>query len=377
MIERVLIVGGGIGGLCAAIGLNRVGISTEIVEKNRDWTVYGVGIIQPSNQLRALEELGLAQQCVELGAPFDGWEFFDQDGSSRGRVANPRVAETNYPPINGMARPALHKVLTTEALSLGVRSRLGITVDKIDSRSDAAYVTFSDGSADRYDLVLGADGTYSRVRSLIFEDVAAPTFIGLSVWRYNFQRPPGMNWGSVHYGHAAKIGLVPMAKDMMYMFVVTAEPGNPRITKDQLPDAMRERLTGFAGTIADLKTQITDPDGVVYRPMEPLLVPPPWHRGRVLLIGDAAHSTTPQLSQGASMAVEDAALLSQLLPQPRPLEEILQEFMRRRYERCKFVVDASLQLGRWELAEFEGRKDPKADHVGLMSKAAEILAQPY
>ena len=364
-------------GAATAVALGRRGLKTHVIEIKPGHTVHGVGIIQPSNQLRALEELGLAKFCVECGAPFDGWEFFDDSGNSRGRVPNPRVAAANYPPINGMARPALHNILVGEANRLGVPVRLGVTVGEIDCQPHEAQVRFSDGSINRYDLVLGADGTHSKVRSLLFKDSAAPAFNGLSVWRYNFPRPPDMAWGSVHYGRHAKVGLVPMAKDLMYMFIVSAEPGSPRIPRERLAAEMRKRLVGFTGVVADLKSQITDPQGVVYRPMEPVLVASPWYRGRALLIGDAAHSTTPQLSQGASMAVEDAALLAQLLPQDRPLEDILQEFMRRRFERCKFVVEASLQLGRWELAEFEGRPAADGDPVGLMSRATEMLAKPY
>jgi 2-polyprenyl-6-methoxyphenol hydroxylase-like FAD-dependent oxidoreductase len=376
-LDRVLIVGGGIGGLCAAIGLARAGIASDIIEIKRDWTVYGVGIIQPSNQLRALAELGLADACVERGAAFMGWEFCDAAGHVHAQVPNPNAASSKYPPINGIARPVLHDILTAEAKRLGVKVRLGLTVDDIDNGGNQVSVRFSDDTTGHYDLLIGADGIYSKVRGLIFPDSAQPSFDGLSVWRYNFARPIGMNWGSVHYARRAKAGLVPMSPSLMYMFVVTAEPGNPKMPQERMHDVMRERLGDFTGIIAELREQIVDPAGVVYRPMEPMLLPAPWHRGRVLLIGDAAHATTPQLAQGASIAIEDAALLAQLLPQDRPLAEIFDEFMRRRFERCKFVVHTSLQLGRWEVAAFEGRPDPNADHAGRMAEAGDVLAQPY
>jgi 2-polyprenyl-6-methoxyphenol hydroxylase-like FAD-dependent oxidoreductase len=111
--------------------------------------------------------------------------------------------------------------------------------------------------------------------------------------------------------------------------------------------------------------------------MEPILQPAPWHRGHVLLIGDAAHAATPHLSQGASMAIEDAALIAQLLSQDRPLGDLFAEFMRRRFERCKFVVDTSSKISRWEVAEFAGRPDPETDHAGTMADAGRVLAQPY
>ena len=374
--ERILIVGGGIGGLCAAIGLARAGIPAEIIELKADWTVYGVGIIQPSNQLRALEEIGLARTCVERGAAFRGWEICDHAGHVQAQVPTPKVADA-YPPISGIPRPVLHDILTTEARKLGVKVRLGLTVEEILDRASEVVVRFSDGTTGRYDLLIGADGTYSKVRELLFGQATVPAFNGLSVWRYNFPRPPDMVWGSVHYGRRAKAGLVPMSRELMYMFLVTAEPGNPRMSRDDLHRNMRDRLSEFTGIIAELRESIVDPRGVVYRPMEPLLMPAPWHGRRVILIGDAVHSTTPQLNQGASIAIEDATLLAQLLAQDRQLEDIFQEFMRRRFERCRFVVDTSLQLGRWEIAAFEGHPDPAADHAALMSQAGQVLAQTY
>ena len=376
-IKRVLIVGGGIGGLCTGIGLAQAGIASEIVEIKTDWSVYGVGIIQPSNQLRALAELGLAEACVERGSAFLGWEFCDDAGNVQSRVPNPEVAGPGYPPINGIARPVLHEILTTAAKQLGIDVRLGLTVDAIDDTADNVQVRFSDGSTGAYDLIIGADGAYSKMRTLLFGDSHRPVFNGLAVWRYNFPRPPDMEWGSVHYSRRAKAGLVPISPSLMYVFVVTPEPTNAKPSSSSLADDMRERLGNFSGPVAALREQIVDPAGVVYRPMEPVLQPAPWHRGHVLLIGDAAHATTPHLSQGASIAIEDAALIAKLLPQDRPLGDLLAEFMRRRFERCKFVVDTSSKMGHWEAAEFAGRPDPETDHAGAMANAGRVLAQPY
>jgi 2-polyprenyl-6-methoxyphenol hydroxylase-like FAD-dependent oxidoreductase len=375
--SRVLIVGGGIGGLCTAIGLARAGMPSEVVEIKRDWSVYGVGIIQPSNQLRALAELGLADACVERGWGFKGWEFYDDAGNLRAKVPSTSLLGPNYPPINGIARPVLHEILTTEARHLRVKVRLGLTVEQIDDTGKTVAVRFSDKSSGQYDVLIGADGAYSSIRSQIIPGSAEPEFNGLAVWRYNFRRPAHMTWGSVHYAPHAKAGLVPMSKDFMYMFVVAAAPGNPKMPRLDMHTLMRNRISEFRGPIGELRDQITDPASVIYRPMEPMLLSSPWHRGRVLLIGDAAHATTPQLAQGASIAIEDAALLSALLPQDRSLPEIFEEFMHRRFERCKFVVDSSLKLGEWELAAFEDRPMSDADFTRIFSEAGSALAHSY
>jgi 2-polyprenyl-6-methoxyphenol hydroxylase-like FAD-dependent oxidoreductase len=134
----------------------------------------------------------------------------------------------------------------------------------------------------------------------------------------------------------------------MYMFLTTSEPGNPWMPEDRLHDLMRARLAGYRGLAAEVRERIQSPDRVVYKPMETLLLSPPWYRGRVLLIGDAAHTTTPHHAQGAAMAVEDAVVLSELLARDGGLDGILEQFMQRRWARCKLVVDASVQVGEWE-----------------------------
>src|SRR5260370_8122669 len=132
-VERLTVVGGGIGGLTTAIGLSRSGIATDIIEIKRHWTVYGVGIIQPSIQLRALAELGLADACVERGAAFVGWEFCDDAGRVQVRAPNPNVAGSKYPPINGIPRPVLHDILTTEAMLFDHCLLLHLTFSHITS----------------------------------------------------------------------------------------------------------------------------------------------------------------------------------------------------------------------------------------------------
>jgi 2-polyprenyl-6-methoxyphenol hydroxylase-like FAD-dependent oxidoreductase len=133
------------------------------------------------------------------------------------------------------------------------------------------------------------------------------------------------------------------------MFLTTTEPGNPWMAEDRLHELMRKRLHGHSGFAAEIRDRIRRPEDVVYKPLETILVPSPWYRGRVLLIGDAAHTTTPHHAQGAAMAVEDAVVLSELLAQSDDVPVVLDRFMERRWERCKLVVEASLQVGEWEL----------------------------
>jgi 2-polyprenyl-6-methoxyphenol hydroxylase-like FAD-dependent oxidoreductase len=140
---------------------------------------------------------------------------------------------------------------------------------------------------------------------------------------------------------------------------------------------MRHRLRRYHGLVGELRELIVDSAGVVERPLEHVLVPEPWHRGRVLLIGDAAHATTPHLAQGAAMAIEDAVLLGELLERAAPVDALLAEFMSRRFDRAKFVVDTSRQLSEWELEQWSGVHNPDARPGELLHTATQALMNDY
>jgi 2-polyprenyl-6-methoxyphenol hydroxylase-like FAD-dependent oxidoreductase len=139
---------------------------------------------------------------------------------------------------------------------------------------------------------------------------------------------------------------------------------------------LAERLGEYGGLIGELARSLPDSSDIVYSPLEPLLMPAPWHRGRVVLVGDAAHATTPHIAQGASMAFEDAVVLSELLGEAPSIDQALQAYTARRWERCRLIVHNSLQIGRWQLQAWEGKPDPQADIVTLSNQTLEALRAP-
>jgi 2-polyprenyl-6-methoxyphenol hydroxylase-like FAD-dependent oxidoreductase len=371
-VSKVLIVGGGIGGLALSIGLRRAGIEVEIAEIKQQWTVYHVGIIAQSNLVRAMVSLGIADDCVAAGFPYQGLRFCDANGNVMNETPGVKLAGPKYPAFLGLTRPALHDVLFSASKKAGAQVHLGVSVAELRQSESKVAVRFTDGSEREYDFVVGADGVYSHVRTTLFGAHLQPRFTGEGVWRYNVPRPPEIDCGSIYAtSEGPKAGLIPLTRETAYIFQIGPEPGNPRFPKIELADIMRERLKPFGGTIGELARGITDPALVVYRPLESVLVPSPWYRGRVVLIGDAAHSITPHLGQGAAQTVEDAVVLAEELQKSGPLQDSLQSFMRRRFERCKFILEASLQIGEWEM-----HPDPKADVGSLMGRVAQTVVQP-
>jgi 2-polyprenyl-6-methoxyphenol hydroxylase-like FAD-dependent oxidoreductase len=344
---RVLVVGGGIGGLSAAIALRARGVDVDVVEINPKWDVYGVGIIQPGNAVRALDALGLAEEAVAKGFAMKGSRFHTAAGQQLGEVPALDLLGPRYPPMNGITRPRLHAIFQEAVKRSGATIRLGETVDEVN---EDGTVTFSDGTSGAYDLVVGADGIHSTVRGLVFPEAPEPEYTGQIVWRYNVPRPEGLETLDMFVGSNGKAGFVPLAPDLMYILYIEAVPADEvKMPDGELADIFRERLAEFGGPVAEVRdTYITDPAKVVVRPVEAILMPPPWHRGRVLLIGDAAHATSPHVGQGAAQAIEDAVVLAEELAADQPLDAALERFMKRRYERCKVVVEGSRQIGTWE-----------------------------
>jgi 2-polyprenyl-6-methoxyphenol hydroxylase-like FAD-dependent oxidoreductase len=133
-----------------------------------------------------------------------------------------------------------------------------------------------------------------------------------------------------------------------YVFCVVNAPNPERLPEERFPELLREVLAEYGGVIGGAREQIRDGAQIYYSGLVSLILPVPWHRGRVLLIGDAAHACTPHLAYGAGIAVEDGAVLGEVLSADDSLPAALKEFMRRRFERCRMVVENSRQLGEWE-----------------------------
>jgi len=370
-VNKVLVVGGGIGGLCAAIALRREGVAVDLVEIKSDWTVYGVGIIQQSNVVREMARLGVLDRYLDAAYAFEDVGIYDLQGNPLARIPGQRLAGPQYPANVGISRLALHKVLSSTAIELGAQVRLGVSVEAFEEDADGLAVTFTDGTQGRYSLMVGADGVYSKIRGMLFGDTYQPRFTGQAVWRYNFPRDPSIDHLASYMGPGGNAGLVPLSDNLMYMFSTSHEPENPWYPPEQLAALMRDRISNIGGLVGSLREQITDSSQVVYKPMEVVFVDEPWFKGRVLLIGDAAHATTPHLGQGAGMAIEDALVLSMELVGEGSLEAKLQRFMARRFERCKFISEKSVLAGDREMA-----RDQSFDRIGLTKQMLKLTAEP-
>jgi 2-polyprenyl-6-methoxyphenol hydroxylase-like FAD-dependent oxidoreductase len=290
----------------------------------------------------------------------------------RGRPSCKKAAAV-YLPVNrrgGIKGLLPHRILADACSEAGVSFRFNMTVSAIAARGDTVDVTFTDGSQDTYDLVVGAD-----VRLLLWGEEPKPRLTGQSgqsVWRATVPRPAEVTALNIYYGGPNQPGFNPVSQKEMYVFLVENTPDNPRRPDHLLPQLLREQLAPYEGLLAQSRDCITAPGQIVYRPIEAMLLPTPWHKGRVVLIGDAAHVPKPHLASGAGLAIEDAIVLSELLASDVSSDMALQRFTERRFDRCRMVVDNSVQIGAWELAPHA----PGADPAGLLDRSMAALAQP-
>jgi 2-polyprenyl-6-methoxyphenol hydroxylase-like FAD-dependent oxidoreductase len=370
MIRRALVVGGGIAGMATAIMLRRNGVPVDLIDLDPEWRVYGAGITITGPTLRAFEALGILDRVIAGAHTADGVQVCDVAGEHLSVIPTPSPAGSRVPGSGGIMRPALHKILSDDVLALDTNVRLGITVDEIASKPDAEDVRFSDGTTGEYDLVVGADGLFSNMRARLFPNAPAPQFSGQACWRLMTGRLPGIDRRHYFLGGPVKAGLTPVSPSEMYMFVLENVEENVRIDPATFYRKLSDLLVAFGGPLAEVRAGLSPQSSIVYRPLETLLLPAPWHLGRTVIIGDAAHATTPQLASGAGMAVEDGLVLAEEMQHAPTVEEGLRRFMRRRYERCRLVVENSVQLGRYEVD-----RAPVEAQTSLVALSLEKLAE--
>jgi len=300
-VEHILIVGGGLAGLALAHGLQQQGFTPELVERNASWETVGAGIFLHANAMRVLRSLGLDAGVQRAGTVIQRWAFYGQSGE---RLSDTDLAEVwgGLGPCVGIARPALHEALRAGTGTM--RSRLGVAVTSLVQADEQVRVGFSDGSTAVYDLVVGADGIRSTVRQLTWDEVPIG-YTGVMCWRGIVpMRPAGVSGWTGVFGDGVVFGLVPLGDGHTYGF---AFAGGPQI-HDPLEGRLariRERFAALRGPVPAYLAALTRDEDLHCAPIEWVEMPE-WHSGHVVVIGDAAHATSPQLGQGCNLALYDA-----------------------------------------------------------------------
>jgi 2-polyprenyl-6-methoxyphenol hydroxylase-like FAD-dependent oxidoreductase len=367
---HVLIVGAGIAGMSATIALRRTGAAVDLIDIEPDWTVVGAGLTITGPTLRALRQLGVYDEVAAQGYVGEGIRVCAVDGTHLRDIPTPMPPQAGVRGSGGIGRPVLYRILSARVLASGVRPRFGMSVTRIAQDAAGVDVTFSDGTTGRYDMVIGADGIYSRTRRQVFPGAPQPQYTGQSVWRMFVPRPPGVECRHYFLGGEVKVGWTPVSATQMYLFAVERTPRRVR-APHELPGALAGLLKPYGGHVRTFRESIGEDSEIAYRPLESFRLPGPWYRGRVMLVGDAAHPTTPQLASGAGIAVEDALVLAEELARHRDVAATFAAFSARHEQRCRFVVDSSIEIGR-----LEQQQAPPQAQTAVVERALARLMEP-
>ena len=372
-VDSVLVVGSGLAGTATAIHLAARGVAVDLVEVKPDVAAIGSGITLQGNALRELRTLGVWEEVQAAGYAFDvtGIRAPDPAGSVVAEIPDARTGGPDLPAAMGMPRPELAQILLDRATEAGVKVRFGTTHNDLRQDADGVDVTFSDHSTGRYDLVVGADGVRSWTRRALGVNLETKS-VGMGIWRAFGPRPASVTRTDLYYGGPSYIaGYCPTGEDSLYAYIVEDAQDRSALSPDEQLATMKQLSQAYHGPWDEIRESLTDPSRVNYTWFETHVLDEPWNRGRVVLIGDAAHTCPPTIAQGGAMALEDAAVLADLLlTRPALDQDLWDAFHARRFERAKTVVDASNQLAQWQLEHVRG------DIPGLMRSIAMLTSQP-
>ncbi|GAA5234297.1 FAD-binding protein [Verticiella sediminum] len=350
---EVLIAGGGLGGLTAALALLRRGHPVKVLEQASELREVGAGIQLSANANRVLFSLGLEDALRAAANPAAGkrirlwntgqtWLLFDLGSES--------VARYGFPYFT-IYRADLHRILADAVLALDPQAIvLGARVADVDENDGRVGVTLADGRRQDADLLVGADGVHSAVRTRLF-GADQPRFSGQLAWRgvipaerlpAHLREPLAYNW----VGPGAHVIHYPLRRGELVNFVGILERDDWQVESWTEAGSVEECSRDFAGWHEDVQTLIhalETPFKWALMLREPL---PQWSRGRITLLGDACHPTLPMLASGAAMAIEDGLVLARSLEAHADVPTALQRYQEARVARTARVVHGSAENAR-------------------------------
>lgn len=341
-----IVVGGGIGGLSAAIALRRVGIQADVYERAPELREVGAGISLWPNATRQLRRWGLLAEVVRRGFPFSGGEM----RTPRGAV----LTAMPFPPSDApgvlIHRADLHAVLADALPPWAIRT--GAEFERLRETDGGIEADLGEAGAVEGSFLVGADGLRSAVRRQVLGD-GEPVYRGYPVWR-GVASAGAVEWPALTetLGRGLRFGIVPIGGGRVAWWATANEPEGT----DDAAEGRKAKLLRLFGDWHRPVPQLIDatPEDEILK--NGTYDRPPvrrWGRGRVTLLGDAAHPTTPNFGQGGCMAIEDAAVLARCLTETEDVAAALRTFERRRYRRTAWITRESLrygQIAQWQHA---------------------------
>lgn len=340
---NVLVVGGGIGGLATAAFLRQSGHEVTVLEQAAALRPVGTGIVLHINTVRVLEMLGLSADLEARGSLIRHMRVLDEKGGSLADVDLSEEISRGKKTI-ALHRGDLHELLAAAAGTANIR--LGASFSSLSASADGVNVRFNDGSEARFDLVVGADGINSKTREALFGPLPL-RYSGYTCWRSIAALPAKLAADETieQVGKGLRVGVVPLGRGRAYVYLTAnTEAADPRMASAKLDD-LRTLFAGFGGSIPEVLASMQSSDPIRHDDLYDLEIER-WSHQRILLLGDAAHAMTPNLGQGAAMAIEDAKALQFALDTHSDVHAALVAYEKIRRPRVMQIHKASWDAGR-------------------------------
>ena len=376
-VDEVLIVGAGIAGLSCAIALGRRGVKTTVVDHGGG--AVGASILFSHRAVYALEELGVLDRILAAGRQIRAserswWTYVFNAMGERLPVPEPVLDEDwSLPSTVFIYRPLLAEILTRTAVEHGSETLLGHTYKRVEPDADGVWVELTTGERRHFDLVIAADGINSGLRGEFFPEAGGPVYTGSMSFRMMFRDAPEDWLSGLHVANGGTVASTMLPGRHFYL-AVPNHMERRRVDQEEARTIVRRVLRDYEPSkmFAQASQMLGEDVNVIVAPYEWIFVEPPWHRGRIVLVGDAAHATAPTIGSAGGMAVEDAVVLAHELGATADLERALTNYAARREGRARLVVDASATLMRTH----QERRPPQ-EEAGMRMAALQKLAEPY
>ncbi len=360
---KVLIVGAGIAGLTLCGLLQQRSFRPVLVERAEQFGDAGYVIVVWPSGSRILKGLGVYQRFVKKGCAFTNYRISDYRGKEINNYTIDPVAK-KYGPILSIYRPDLIEILMDSVNRSLIR--MDTSVVSLEDRPDGITATFSDGSEELYDIVVGCDGIRSWIRREIFGDVPL-SYSGMSGWGFWVNPDLCGAEGIIEYwGRGKFLGMWPTQGRLAVFTSVRRESGTADAVEDRIDD-IRRSFSGFGGVVPDVLRNLGDPSDIYYDEYNDLKMDS-WFRGRVVLAGDSAHAVLPNAGAGASMAMESASVLAEELCRTDSMNfsQALRHYESRRKPRVGRIQNQSRIMGKFMYTR-----------NGVLSSVRDYLAKIY
>ncbi|MGH1287584.1 FAD-dependent monooxygenase [Bacillus toyonensis] len=347
-MNNVIIIGGGIAGLCAAISLQKIGLNVKLYDKDIEPTVAGAGIIIAPNAMQALEPYGISEQIKKFGNESDGFNLVSEKGSILSKLTIP----TCYPKMYSIHRKNLHQLLLSELQKGTVE--WGKKCVKIEQNEENALkILFQDGSEALGNILIAADGIHSIVRKQITQNDGY-RYAGYTCWRgvspaHNFSLTNDFieTWGT-----NGRFGIVPLPNNEVYWYaLINAKARDRKYTAYTTAD-LYNHFKSYHSPIPDILNNASDVT-MIHRDIVDITPMKQFFDKRIVFIGDAAHALTPNLGQGACQAIEDAIILAECISKNAHYRQAFIEYEQKRRARIEIISNTAWKVGK--MAQIESK----------------------